>query len=290
MSERLIENSLSHWPQDPLDDSWVQTLETGKVLFFPNLSFTLQDDECALLTPEVLAPKVRNISLNEEEQLKGAQGCPQTQQQLSTMIARYRQRALQLINAIAPDYTRHLRVAPTSFRPMSVSQRKQSWRADDRRMHVDAFPTRPNEGERILRIFTNLNPNGQPRVWRIGENFTQMANTMLPRVKPYVAWQAKLLNRLGLTKALRSEYDHIMLQLHDQMKADMAYQQTAEQLEVKFPPGSVWVCFSDQAIHGVSSGQFMMEQTLHLPVTQQYTPAASPLAILERMTGRKLVS
>jgi len=32
-----------------------------------------------------------------------------------------------------------------------------------------------------------------------------------------------------------------------------------------------------------------MEQTLHLPAAQQYDPAASPLAILTRLTGRSLV-
>jgi hypothetical protein len=56
-----------------------------------------------------------------------------------------------------------------------------------------------------------------------------------------------------------------------------------------FPPGSVWVCFSDQASHAVMSGQYMMEQTLHLPAAQQYDPDASPLAILTRLTGRALV-
>jgi hypothetical protein len=33
----------------------------------------------------------------------------------------------------------------------------------------------------------------------------------------------------------------------------------------------------------------MMEQTFHLPVAQQYDPESSPLAILTRLTGRKLV-
>ncbi|HSY29653.1 MAG TPA: Kdo hydroxylase family protein, partial [Burkholderiaceae bacterium] len=36
-------------------------------------------------------------------------------------------------------------------------------------------------------------------------------------------------------------------------------------------------------------GQYMMEQTLHLPVARQYDPQASPLAILTRLTGRQLV-
>jgi hypothetical protein len=37
------------------------------------------------------------------------------------------------------------------------------------------------------------------------------------------------------------------------------------------------------------SGQYMLEQTIHLPVSALYDPAKAPLAILERLTGRTLV-
>ena len=72
------------------------------------------------------------------------------------------------------------------------------------------------------------------------------------------------------------------------MKSDLAYQQQAQQLTMAFPPGSSWICFSDQASHAVMSGQYMLEQTLHLSPQAQYNPAASPLAILQRLTGRSL--
>jgi hypothetical protein len=37
------------------------------------------------------------------------------------------------------------------------------------------------------------------------------------------------------------------------------------------------------------SGQYMLEQTLHLPADKQYDPSSSPLAILSQLTGRQLV-
>ena len=162
-------------------------------------------------------------------------------------------------------------------------------RADDKRMHVDAFPTRPNYGERILRVFANINPGGVPRVWRIGADFESVARHFLPRAKPYCRWQARALQALRLTKSLRSEYDHLMLQLHDLMKRDDAYQANGEQLEMPFPAGSVWICFSDQTVHAAMSGQFMMEQTLHLPANRQVDRSTSPLAILTRLMQRTLV-
>jgi hypothetical protein len=58
---------------------------------------------------------------------------------------------------------------------------------------------------------------------------------------------------------------------------------------VRFAPGTTWLCFSDQVMHAAVSGQFMFEQTIHLPVSALYDPARSPLAILTRLTGRALV-
>ncbi len=140
-----------------------------------------------------------------------------------------------------------------------------------------------------MRVFTNVNPDGQPRIWRIGEPFEAVARYFLPRAKAYSRWQAQLMHMLHATKSLRSEYDHLMLQLHDCMKSDANYQQHAPQVNMPFPPGSSWVCFSDQTSHAVMSGQYMLEQTFHLPVARQYDPDASPLAILARLAGRPLV-
>ena len=111
------------------------------------------------------------------------------------MIGRFRAEAEGLLGNLVPRYGEHLRRGAVSFRPSKVETRVQSWRADDRRMHVDAFPSRPNRGERLLRVFTNVNLEGVPRVWRVGEPFEDVAQRFLPRVKPYVAWQAKALQR-----------------------------------------------------------------------------------------------
>lgn len=289
MNSQIVKIPATQWQLPETDRKWIDALEQGKVLYFPTLPFTLSDEEQKLLTPTVLDAKVRNISLSADDQLKGADGDEHTQQLLSAMLERYSSQAEQLIHSLLPKYQGALRNAPTSYRPKKVEARKQSWRADDRRMHVDAFPSRPNRGERILRVFSNINPDGVPRVWRVGEPFEDMVKTMLPRTKPYVRWQAKVLHKLGITKALRSEYDHLMLQLHDCMKADMQYQQEAPQVRMPFPPGSVWVCFSDHALHGVESGKYMLEQTFHIAPEHQYDPSVSPLAHLSEVMQRPLV-
>jgi hypothetical protein len=99
-----------------------------------------------------------------------------------------------------------------------------------------------------------------------------------------------LLAGLRITKSVRSDYDHLMLGLHDRAKADLEYQRTCAQREVRFAPGTTWICYSDQVMHAASSGQYMLEQTTHLPLAALYEPSLSPLAVLERMTQRSLAS
>jgi hypothetical protein len=272
--------------------AWIAALEAGKVLYFPNFAehgFTPQKEELALFREDIRDPKTRNISLSASGELKGVVGDDDTKALMAGMIGRFRAQAEGLLGNLVPRYGEHLRRGATSFRPSVVQNRVQSWRADDRRMHVDAFPSRPNYGERLLRVFTNVNQDGEPRVWRVGEPFEDVARRFLPKAKPYSAWQAKLLNALHVTKSLRSEYDHLMLQLHDGMKSDLDYQKNAPQVTFGFPPGCAWVCFSDQTSHAVMAGQYMMEHTLQLSPMHQYDKDASPLAILTRMKGHALV-
>ena len=272
--------------------AWIAALEAGKVLYFPNFAehgFAPQKEELALFREDIRDPKTRNISLSASGDLKGVVGDDATKALMAGMIGRFRAEAEGLLANLVPRYGEHLRRGATSFRPAVVQNREQSWRADDRRMHVDAFPSRPNYGERLLRVFTNVNLEGEPRVWRVGEPFEDVARRFLPKVKPYSAWQAKVLNALHVTKSLRSEYDHIMLQLHDAMKSDLDYQKNAPQVTFNFPPGCAWVCFSDQTSHAVMAGQYLMEHTLQLSPMHQYDKDASPLAILTRMQGHALV-
>ncbi|MGV8577295.1 Kdo hydroxylase family protein, partial [Pseudomonas aeruginosa] len=56
-----------------------------------------------------------------------------------------------------------------------------------------------------------------------------------------------------------------------------------------FPPGSSWICFSDQTPHAAMGGQFMLEQTFLLPVNKMQDPQRSPLKVLEQLRGQPLI-
>jgi len=265
-------------------------LEAGKVLFLPQLHFEMRPLEKRFLDPRWSDGKAKNISYDPASTaIKGAKGNDSDLEDLRRLLQRFHDRALSLIQHLLPHYTAQLRLARASFRPMPVTGRAVSWRKDDSRLHIDAFPSRPNRGERILRVFANVNPNGVPRLWRVGEPFADMAQRFLPRIPRQMPGAAAVLNVLRITKSPRSAYDHTMLQLHDRMKADADYQQNAPQQLMPFPAFSVWICFSDQTSHAAMGGQYLFEQTLHLPVQGLYDPESAPLRVLERLMGRALV-
>lgn len=265
------------------------SLETGHVLVLPQLRFALRTAEQRFLDPRYADPATKNISLRGEAALmRGAVGNAQDLGELRAMLIRFRDQATALAQRLFPHYDGHLKVANTSFRPIAVEGRATSWRKDDTRLHVDAFPSNPTQGARLLRIFTNVHPGQQPRVWRVGEDFQDFARQFLPRIPRPLPGAGWLLEALHITKQRRTEFDHLMLGLHDGAKADMVWQRSCPQREVAFAPGTTWVVFSDQVLHAVMSGQFMMEQTFWLDPADQQQPEAAPLRVLEQMTGRRL--
>jgi len=207
---------------------------------------------------------------------------------LNAMIRRFAQCTAQLVTDLFPCYRNGIRQARTSYRPVEIAGRSSSPRKDDKLLHVDAFPSRPTNGRRILRVFSNVNPTGKARVWHVGEPFQDFAHRFVRKArKPYVL-ESWLLATLGITKGRRSAYDQIMLGLHDLAKLDAQYQREAPQIEIAFPPGTTWICYTDQVLHAAIAGQFALEQTFHIDVSSMADPERSPIRVLEKMTGQVL--
>lgn len=288
----ILSLPLSHWRDDKdQSTSVVAALEQGKVIFLPQLGFSLTDKEQHLLDPSLVDPKRKNISYQPlKDKLTGVATTVQ-EPAIRQLLQRHYQACLQLITAILPEYQQTLHSPTNSLRLHPVTQWTQntSWRKDDRRLHVDAFPSRPNYGERILRIFTNINPAAENRSWRVGETFPALAERFLPRLKSYSPLMSRLQHALRITKSHRSHYDHLMLQLHDAMKADAEYQKNGPQIAIEFPPGSSWICFSDGTPHAAMGGQFMLEQTFLLPVNAMQEPQHAPLNVLESLLHKSLI-
>jgi hypothetical protein len=270
----------------------VQTLEQGRVLHFEDLAFRLEPRELRFLSSAWSDQKAKNISFDPNTgKLSGASIEGSGGQELLAMMRRYAASTRALLARLLPQYAPALRQARTSFRPHEIEGRPvPSVRKDDRLLHADAFPSRPMRGARILRVFTNVNPSGKPRIWHVGEPFEAYAGRFLPRVPRPIPGRAWVEAMLGITKGQRALYDHIMLHLHDEGKYDTDYQQGAPQQEIAFAAGSTWAVFTDQVLHAATSGQFALEQTFEIPVSALLKPDLAPLRVLERLVGRQLAA
>jgi len=264
-------------------------LEDGKVLFLPRLPFKMTADEIKFLDPATSGDARKNISLDPATgELGNAKIEGEDTKRLAAMMERFGQGALQFLRELLPAYAPNLSRARTSFRPDEIEGRIYSPRHDDKRLHVDAFPSRPLRGRRILRLFVNVANDGARRHWRVGEKFADFAKQRMPRINAPFPGSAWFYDRTGITKGRRSAYDHYMLGLHDGAKLDAIYQATAPRAEVQFPAGATWLCFTDQVLHAALSGHGALEQTFYLPVEVMVRPETAPLRVLEEIKGRKL--
>jgi hypothetical protein len=263
-------------------------LEAGHVLFLPNLRFALSETELAFLTPSIVG-KSKNVSYDPASgKVGGTNVAALKVHELRALMDRFAASTRALLAALLPSYQGGLHQTKTSLRPVEVAGRKQSWRKDDTRLHVDSFPSQPSKGKRILRVFTNINPDGRPRVWKVGEPFETVARKFWPELRAPLPGERELLAVVRVTKTVRSRYDHYMLKLHDAMKLDPAYQERFAAATHKFPAGTTWVCFTDQVSHAAVSGTHQMEQTFWVDVRVMRNPASAPLHVLESLAGRKL--
>ena len=270
-------------------DAAAPALEAGDVVFLPDLRFDVGVSEALLFTPAILGSS-KNASYDPVTgRLGGTTAAGQDADALRGFMRRFSESAASLVDRMLPAYRGRVARGRASFRPAEIAGRDTTWRKDDSRLHVDSFPATPSGGRRILRVFSNVNPDGRPRAWRLGDDFETVARRFAPQLRTPLPGIGHLLALVRVTKTPRSAYDALMLQLHDCMKADEAFQKESPQSRVDLPAGSTWLAFTDQVSHAATAGQYQLEQTFLLPVGAMRAPERSPLRILERLKGRPLV-
>lgn len=286
--------ALTSWQKSLCKDDQeqaIEVLESGRIILFPGLNFTLNREETHFLSDKYTDPNVKNISYDfHTDHIQGAICSSDELLHLKNMMKQFALQTKTMMQQIFPRYIAGLELGRTSFRPVEAQDRQShSAKKDDTKLHVDAFPSSPTQGKRILRVFSNVNPMGEPRVWRVGQPFREVVAHFFQALrKPY--WgESWLLKMLRATRTYRTPYDHFMLRLHHKMKLDPHYQATVPKTEVNFPAASTWVVFTDQVSHAVMRGQYAFEQTFYLPVSVLKNEGTSPLRVLEEYAGFSLV-
>ena len=293
MTDRIYNVDLTQWsgPFSPAQQNGATAaMESGNVVYLPKLDFAFTPEEQKFLTPVWSNGGAKNISYDHRNgRIQGMEGDEVAQGELAALLKRYSESTLTLMQGLFPQYKSALLRMRTSYRPVEIKGRASKVTKDDTRLHPDQFPARPVGGKRIIRIFCNVNPECKGRDWRIGEPFADFAKKFVPRLKAPLPGAREFMYLLRVTRSPRTAYDHYMLQLHDQGKMDDQYQKTAPQTPFVFPPHCTWTCFTDEVLHAVDAGQYLLEQTYLLPVEAMKNPEKSPLRVLEGLTGKTLI-
>lgn len=279
----------------PERGSWnCDQLERGKILFFRGIPFDFpQQDRAFLLSQKQAGSRFhKNISYRPgKDLLKGVSSDSPDRERLQRIMQHFSGEATAFVSKLLSPYAGKLKLDFASFRPLEEEGRDLPLHKRNDLLHVDAFPTRPTRGGRILRFFVNINPTAG-RVWNIGEPFDvfmpRLAKTatLAPPFRNAVTRSlAHLAGSLGLPVADRSRYDEYMLYLHDWLKENNEFQQRAPKQELVFPPGCTWMVYTDGVPHAVMSGRYALEQTFIVPTEAFVTPEVAPIRVLESVTG-----
>ncbi|HKF49847.1 MAG TPA: Kdo hydroxylase family protein [Terracidiphilus sp.] len=269
-------------------------LEEGKILFFRRPPFSLPTDDYTFLIRQQHAGSMlrKNISYRPAaDRLRGYHASSADQQRMQQVLGSCSAEITSFVSRFLMPYADRLCRGYASFRPVEEQGRNLPRHKRNDLLHIDAFPSRPTRGGRILRVFTNLHPF-RKRVWDVGGPFRELAERYAEKTGTRLAGLltklVRWLRAAGLPLAERSPYDRVMLRLHNLLKEDRAYQAQANPRRVEFPPMSTWLVFTDGLPHAVLSGQFAIEQTFVVPIEALVSPQHSPLRILEGVARRPL--
>ena len=268
-----------------------ERLERGEVVLFAPCPFRLPEGEDrAFLFQQGLASRAhKNISYDPTTGRSAGYRRDSTEQadRLCRLLAEFADRATAWLAETLPGYAQGWRRDRVSFRPEEEATRKLRLTARNDLLHVDAFPSRPTQGWRLLRLFTNLNTT-EPRIWVTSDTFRVLlerygAEVGLPQLDGS-GWAGRLGQRvLGLfqpQRRQRTEYDAFMLRMHDFLKRNEEFQERSRKRVWKFPPGSMWLVFTDTASHAALRGRYALEHSYFVNPENLVLPEESPPALL----------
>ena len=269
-------------------------LERGEVAFFPACPFPLPvGDDLRFLLEQRLGPGHKNVGFDPYAgRVTGFRRNGDRQaERLGKLFAAFSKAATGWLGGKLPRYARSWKLDRISYRPEEEATRRLRLTARNDLLHVDAFPNRPTNGHRILRLFVNVNPT-EPRVWLTSDPFAVLFERYgtaagLPGEGEGLSGKLRgLVARLFRPgKPRRSAYDSFMLRFHNYLKAHEGFQKGGNHRRWSFPPGSVWLAFTDACSHAVLSGRFALEHSYFVPPDGLALPDESPAALLAKACG-----
>jgi hypothetical protein len=291
------------WPA-PARVDYRPELEAGNVLLFPSCPFPFPEEQKEFLRNINFAGGAihKNVAYRpSSDRVTGVQLDEAKTQQLLSVLREFSRSVVRFTSELLPQYATHWKLDYASFRPLEEENRDLPTNKRNDLIHTDAFPSRPTNGDLIMRVFTNIHPT-KTRNWITTDPFEAVArqyarqagldtiaagaNSATGRL---LNGSARVLHSLGLPVVPRSAYDRFMLHFHEYLKRSTDFQQNSKKYAFNFPPGALWLTFTDVVPHSVLSGQHALEQTFIIARKSMANPDRAPVAILERLSGKPML-
>jgi hypothetical protein len=299
---------LESWENAPPTEqarAWCERLEAGDILYFPQTPISFRPQDLSFLLGQQQTGSTLHKNIAYKPNLDSVSGLDANSagaaelKQLQAIMRQYSQDVTRFLTRFLSPYQGRWKLDYASFRPREEEGRDLPLRRRNDLLHTDAFPTRPTRGARILRFFNNIHPT-RTRDWVVSDPFSALAPRYAPeQIALPAAGNAagralrSLAAAAGLGYAVpslkRSPYDDFMMRFHNFLKENADFQRDCTKNHFDFPPGSSWMVYTDTVSHAVLSGQYALEQTFLVAPEAMVRPEVSPLGVLERMAGAKLV-
>ena len=293
--------TIDQWPA-PEPRDYRPELEVGNVLMFPTTPFALSETSKEFLRGLDFSGGAVHKNIAYRPALDRVTGVDPKSVEMGTLhnvFQEYSRNVIEFTRELLPQYASAWKLDYASYRPLEEKGRDLPLNKRNDLIHTDAFPSRPTNGDLILRVFTNIHA-AEPRVWITSDPFSVVAkryardaglNELAARARgPLSRFRNHLLRglrSLRLPVVPRSPYDEFMLRFHDYLKRNQEFQSSTK-YQFGFPPGSTWLAFTDVLPHSVQSGQYALEQTFIVARESMAVPENAPIAILERLCGKPL--
>jgi hypothetical protein len=280
-----------------------EALERSEFVYFDPCPIDLPPaDDLELLRTGLPAElKAKNISYHPESDSVPRFDAPEpVRQRVEDILRRHGQRVEAFLRRTLPDYVDGWTVGTTSFRPVEEQGRKLKARSSNELVHIDAGAYGATNGARILRFFVNVNTE-HDRIWGTKGGFAELmsrheelwhaARGGKARVSVHKsvldAAYSRVVGGLSTVYPLArvidsSPYDRAMRRIHNYMKESADFRASAAGYrEVRFPPMTAWMVFTDGVSHCVLRGQHALVTTLLVPLRNCRLPDIAPFRILE---------
>jgi hypothetical protein len=279
-------------------------LESHRIVYFPRCPFPLPDEaDLDYLRRELPGRlKLKNVSYHPEaDRVRGMEPGPDLDR-IGAILKGHSAAVTAFLDRHMGHLTQGWRIGTCSFRPIQEKGRNLKPHASNELIHIDAGAYGASNGDRIFRFFVNVNPS-EDRVWATKGDFALLLERF-GREAGLVDEAGRLKGRLdkgaldrlfsGLVAALSrlnpmakmvdsSPYDRLMRRFHNYMKDSPEFIADLRDFqELRFPPGSAWMVFTDGVSHASLEGQYAFVTTCIIPRANLRFPERAPYAVLSQ--------